>query len=375
MTTDQSDLIKDFAERYREKIKSFDEAKVRCGIIGRSGSGKSSLINAIAGEEIAATGVTETTDKPLDFIHKGITFVDLPGCGTKKWTTNSYIDRLELSSFDCFLLVTADRFFDDDNFLYRELTSRGKACFVIRNKFDITVTAGRRVHGQSEDEVRTAIEDNIRKDLPELHSETIYLTSSWYPKKYDFRQLLIDVAEALKGIKRDRFYADMGSYGDDALKKKREVAMGLLPLYAGASAANGFNPIPGLDIAADIAILLKFAQTVSSIFGLNSEQLEYFKRLLGPDKIPALLAKVAQFAAKYLAKEGVIQILKGIATRGVVKSLSKWVPFVGPLISAGIGWQATFMLGEDLVNEAEALAQEILHAMVEDPLAEDSDDN
>jgi hypothetical protein len=30
------------------------------------------------------------------------------------------------------------------------------------------------------------------------------------------------------------------------------------------------------------------------------------------------------------------------------------------LIAAGIGWQSTFMLGEQLVDEAEALAGEIL---------------
>lgn len=37
----------------------------------------------------------------------------------------------------------------------------------------------------------------------------------------------------------------------------------------------------------------------------------------------------------------------------------------GPLIAAGIGWQSTFMPGEQLVDEAEALAHEILSDIVE----------
>jgi predicted GTPase len=373
MNTDPFDLIRDYADQCRKKMKEFEEAKVKCGIIGNSGSGKSSLINAIAGEKIAETGVVETTSESLEFIHQGLIFVDLPGCGTQKWPKESYIDSLKLTSFDCFLLVTEGRFTENDVFLYRELQKRGKTCFLIRNKFDLSINASRRDHGRSEEEIRVIIEDNIRENLECVDLVKIYFTSAWYPRRYDFRKLLNDIAETLQGIKRDRFFADMAAYSDDALKKKRDVAMQLLPLYAGASAANGLNPILGLDVAADIAIILNFAHKVTTIYGLSAAQMEYFKRLLGPDKIPALIAKVAQFAAKYLAKEGIIQILKKYATREIVKGASKWIPFVGPLISAGIGWQATFMLGEDLINEAEALAHEILHSMVEDPLAEDAD--
>lgn len=44
---------------------------------------------------------------------------------------------------------------------------------------------------------------------------------------------------------------------------------------------------------------------------------------------------------------------------------TRWIPLAGPLIAAGIGWQSTFMLGEQLVDEAETLAEEILGDIVE----------
>jgi hypothetical protein len=44
----------------------------------------------------------------------------------------------------------------------------------------------------------------------------------------------------------------------------------------------------------------------------------------------------------------------------VSRQSTRWIPLAGPLIAAGIGWQSTFMLGEQLVDEAEALAGEIL---------------
>ena len=124
------------------------------------------------------------------------------------------------------------------------------------------------------------------------------------------------------------------------------------------------NPVPGTDIAVDIGILVKLGQQIAEIYGLTSNQFEYVKRLLGPRAVPVLLAKIAQFATKYLAREGVMTLLKQIAKRATAKEVSKWIPFVGPLIAAGIGWYTTFMFGDQLVGEAEALAREILNGIV-----------
>jgi predicted GTPase len=360
------DLIRDFAEKCREKLDGFENAQVKCGIVGPAGSGKSSLINAIFGEKVAATGVVETTSCEQEFTHKskGLILVDLPGCGTLNWPIELYIERLKLLTYDFFLLVTTGRFTQNDVFLFRELTSRGKPCFVLRNQFDSAVEAGRRDNDNSEEEVRCQIEANIRESLQPSSPERVYLTSAWHPTKYDLGRLLADISDALSGLKRERFIADMAAYSEDSLKKKRAVALELMPLYAGLAAANGLNPIPGLDIAADIALLVKMGGAIAEIFGLTSKQFEYLKRLLGPKAIPSLLAKIAQFAAKYLAKEGVILLLRQIATRMAAKEAAKWVPFVGPLIAAGIGWKATFMLGEQMVDEAESLAREILEAII-----------
>jgi predicted GTPase len=90
MTNNQEDLYRKIAERCREKIEEFENTEVHCALIGQSGSGKSSLINAIAGEKIANVGVVETTSEPRPFKHQGIMFTDLPGCGTAKYPKAQY---------------------------------------------------------------------------------------------------------------------------------------------------------------------------------------------------------------------------------------------------------------------------------------------
>lgn len=180
MTGYMEDFIRDFAEKCREKLQGFEKAQVKCGITGPSGTGKSSLINAIFGEKIAPVGIVETTLYPQEkeFTHegKGLILVDPPGCGTMNWPRETYIERLKLLTYDCFLLVTANRFTQDDVFLYRELSSHGKACFVTRNKFDEAVAAAFYDNSHSEAEVRKQIEDDIRGNLAPSSPERSYLT-------------------------------------------------------------------------------------------------------------------------------------------------------------------------------------------------------
>ena len=364
MSADFEDLIHDFVKECNKNIEEFDKTEVRCGLIGPSGSGKSSLINAVAGERIAAVGVVETTSGPQEFAHKGVIFTDLPGCGTKNWPKDSYIEKLKLLTYDCFLLITANRFTENDVFLFRELSGHDKPCFVIRNMFDRAVDDGLYDNSHSESETRRIITEDIQKNLQPSCPDRIYLTSARHPTRYDLKALLDDISESLDGLKRAKFVAAMAAYSEEALKKKRKVATDLILPYAGLSAANGFNPIPGLDITADIGILIKLGNKVAYIYGLTSSQFEYIKRLIGPRAVPTLLEKIAQFTTKYLLKEGVLLLLKQIGKRTTAKQASKWVPLVGPLISAGIGWHATFKFGEQLVDEAESLAREVLDGII-----------
>ena len=219
MDDHSQDLINDFEKKCRQGIAEFEKTQVRCGLIGPPGTGKSSLINAIAGERIAAVGVVETTSQPQEFVHRGIIFTDLPGCGTRNWPRDSYIEKLKLLTYDCFLLITAHRFTENDVFLYRELLARGKPCFVIRNMFDRAVDDARHDNKQSELETRQLITADIQKNLEPACPDRIYLTSARNPTRYDLKDLLNDISDALPGLKRTRFIADMASYGEEALKK------------------------------------------------------------------------------------------------------------------------------------------------------------
>ena len=170
-------------------------------------------------------GVTETTQEPREYEHGGISFVDLPGCGTKNWRRETYISRLGLDTYDCFILVTADRFCQDDVWLYQQLRIHLKRrCFLVRNKFDLTIKDAREDNGLTESQVREVVERNIRENLDGPDFGRIYCTSAKHPKKYDLPPLISDIVNSQTGVKRDRAIADVAPLTKEMLQQKHHVA-------------------------------------------------------------------------------------------------------------------------------------------------------
>jgi len=96
----------------RSSLDSWQDMNMTIGVIGGSGCGKSSLINAIrdlnADEKekgAAEVGSNETTTHPTEYPHpqnKQLVLVDLPGVGTPKFPQNSYwmlLKSINMTSF------------------------------------------------------------------------------------------------------------------------------------------------------------------------------------------------------------------------------------------------------------------------------------
>lgn len=363
--TDNPEII-DILKKFQEDLEEFHSTKIKCGIIGRSGTGKSSLINAIAGETISAVGEVETTvDVSEPHPHGGLLFYDLPGSSTKTFPKETYLDKTGVKNFDCVILVTADRFYDDDLYIINEVSKLGIPVFAVRNKIDQSVTSAAK-RGVSEAETLKNIYNDLYKNLDETKYKGIYLITAENPFEYEFDKLLNDIAKNLDKIKKDRFIADVTATSEIMIAEKRKVAEKLVARYAALAAANGLNPIPGLDISLDITLLLKMGNDVSHIYGLNKESQKYYENfsdLSDSSKVKSALAKITQYAAQYLGKEAIMILLKRFATGAATKYASKWVPFVGQAIAAGIGFVMTSSVGKSMIDDAEAIALELFASL------------
>ena len=348
----------DSPERLDHMRRDFEQAVVRLGIIGESGSGKSSLSNAIVGRPIAAVGaLVETTQQAQEVPVDGVVLVDLPGCGTPTWPRETYIDKLKLlDSYDGFILVTAHRLKECDAMLYEELARKAKKpFFIVRSHFDQAAAA------HPEAEARKVISENIRRQLHADERLPLYMVCSVGTHHYDLERLILNVRSALPGWKQVRFIMAAHAYGRETVTQKREAAEQVVGIYAGLSAANALNPIPGLDIGVDVGLLTTMSRHIISTYGLRPEQVEALKSQ--STMRTALYQSARQAAdrfAPYLTEKFVVAALTKMGMKVAVKNTSKWVPFVGTAISAGIGYTLAFRYGEQLIDDCESAALTII---------------
>ncbi|WAQ98785.1 IIGP1-like protein, partial [Mya arenaria] len=134
----------------------------RFAIIGESGSGKSSFINAmleLTGDDptAAKVGCNECTTECKEFRHprkKTLSFTDLPGVGTPNFPKETYLEAVQFESFHFFILITQCRFKENDLWLVKEITKREKHFYFVRTKIDVDVSSDKKAHPRSHNRVK-----------------------------------------------------------------------------------------------------------------------------------------------------------------------------------------------------------------------------
>lgn len=352
-----------------ELQKNYDQLKntqVKIAITGQSGNGKSSMINGLLGKNEAKVGATETTFEVKEYSHNGTKLYDLPGCGTPNFPVETYIEKCNLKAYDAAIIVTSNRFMENDLWLIKEMGRLDKPVFVVRTKMDEATINEERDNGLTEIEVFQKVLLNLESNLKDVKTKGIYLISSVYPQKWDFNKLFIDIANNLDSLKRARFYSDVALISNEVLEQKRKIAIDIIKLRSWLAAANGINPIPGLDIAADIAILKNLSTEIQELYGLDEDSLSVISKRIGASpKAGAVKIGAAKFSSKFVVKEGIALLLKKLAPRIATKEIAKYIPFIGQAAAAGIGYKLTHSFGEDLLEDANSIAQEILEAGAE----------
>ena len=136
-----------------DRIKEFDEEDInhiKIAIIGRTNVGKSSLLNALLGEErsvvSAVAGTTiEPIDETIDYKDKQLTFVDTAGLrrrgkilGIEKYALMRTREMLENANMALVVLDASEPFLDLDEKIAGLVDSNRLGCIIVLNKWDIS---------------------------------------------------------------------------------------------------------------------------------------------------------------------------------------------------------------------------------------------
>jgi predicted GTPase len=180
----------------------------------------------------AKVGVTETTrerkvyqypDNPM------IGLVDLPGIGTPNYPDlKTYCRKVELESYDTFLIFTATRFTVNDLELAKKVKSLGKSFFLIRSKIDVELMPKRGKAILDEEatleEMRNDCIMNVRGMISS--EDQVFLIGSYDKGKWDFDRLVKAIGKALPILQRESLILSLSNLTHGCLRRKTNYLKG-----------------------------------------------------------------------------------------------------------------------------------------------------
>ncbi|KAH3727216.1 hypothetical protein DPMN_053145 [Dreissena polymorpha] len=223
-----------------EKNNEWRKRKINIAITGQSGTGKSSLINALRGLKddepgAAKTGCVETTVKPTPYIHPendNLVLWDLPGIGTPNFPKESYLEKARFIEHDFIILVSSSRYTTNDTWLAEQIIYRfpDANLFFVRTKIDDDLrnkSKGRKVPLTDEENEITCMEikQNCRDNLVQanIRNPHIFMVNNHETDKFEFGKFVNMLLLKVSFLKRDALVLSITSFTKDVVAAKVKI--------------------------------------------------------------------------------------------------------------------------------------------------------
>ncbi|KAJ3595456.1 hypothetical protein NHX12_004759 [Muraenolepis orangiensis] len=331
--------------------KNLDSIPLNIAVTGESGSGKSTFVNAFRGidhedERAAPTGVVETTMKPYPHpTYPNVTLWDLPGIGTTKFP-----HVFEFEKFDFFIIVSADRFRENDAKVAQEIMKMGKTFYFVRAKIDNNLhDAEQSQKAFNREQTLQKIKNNCVQGLEEqgVTAPQVFLVSNFDLQLYDFPTLQETMERELPSRRRDVLNS-CSNISQSIIKKKKEVFRSQIKYYSLTSAAVAAVPIPWLSVSADLGLLVYVLTNFLFGFGLDKKSLE---KISSDTNKPFgdLRAVIKCFSSGKVVTKKLVAMLGAygfckVALFVAAEESSRWIPFLGIPMAASVSFFSIYRI-------------------------------
>ena len=342
--------LKESFRQTLQEIRSNDAAYVRIAFVGQPGAGKSSLINAIIGEPVAAVGqATDVTTGAAEYEYRFQRLVDLPGYGTERFRYEDWAAEFRPEQYEALVYVFRGKLLEEDDSFLRSLAEsaaeKHRPIYLVRNHcHDLT------------GEERQLIRDDLRLRFP--GGGTVNFTDCRYGEGISELKEQIYSAD-FRRLRQERVTFAFAEAKERRLGEAAEKADVAIDRYAKAAGLNGINPIPGLDVGVDLGIYFKMYGAIREAYAIEEADLKKY-----------MAVPVAKKLLELLTNQGVSLILKRFAGQLFFKDVLKLFPGLGTAASALLGYQLARMVGNDYREACRSFAASGMDTLIEELLEE-----
>lgn len=273
-------------------LSASEDASLEVAVIGESGTGKSSLINALRGlghddEGSACVGVVETTMEKTPYQHPKypkVTFWDLPGTGTPAFAPDTYLEKVGFANYDFFLIISSSRFTLNDAILAQKIKAVGKNFYFVRTKVDSDLYNEEKTKPTSfkKERVIQQIRDYCVASLRDIQvtDARVFLISNFDVDAFDFPRLEETLLKELPAHKRHAFALLLPNFSDAAIELKKSFLKEKIWLEALKSSALSVVPLMPMFSGFDLEKQERCLETYRSYFGLDDKSMEEIAKKL-----------------------------------------------------------------------------------------------
>ena len=347
------DVYGELAFRFLEAWQKEKEQKVRICLFGQPGAGKSSLINELIGEKKAKVGTGTDTTKEAQVIESGsVVYVDLPGYDTARFPKKGYFSHFDPLQYDLFLCIFSGKLTEADTEFFSRLQRLGRVCLFVRNKIDGLYAPFRSLK---------SLEEEIQKDVRHQVGPCapLYFTSfrkDWgNAQKRGIPNLQEAIMDHLEPALKDRYARHAKAYTEHTLLLKRRAADRRVRKYTAMAAANGLNPVVGMDAVIDARILKEMYQGIRTDFGLGKWDLPIEGNRVN------LVKKVAGGVTGERVTKGLSLLLRKRAG----EKAAKFIPLAGAAAASLMNAGSMYYVGKEYVRICYEYARRRLQTEIE----------
>jgi hypothetical protein len=128
-----------------------------------------------------------------------------------------------------------------------------------------------------------------------------------------------------------------------------------------ASAGAVLVPLPGIDIAADMALLTELIPAINREFGLTPDQIDELSPRIKVLVYKAIVAFGGAMVGRVITRDLILQALVKVGMRVTTKTAARLVPVAGQAVSAGLSFTAMRLVGESHIRDCRRVI-EAIHA-------------